>query len=89
MAHNKLPRVALYTTRSCPNCRRAKAALKQWGISFVELDIERNRRAAKEFMQLRARAVPLFRIGDAVLQGYDARRLKTLLSEAGFALQRN
>ena len=89
MAHHKLPRVALYTTRSCPNCRRAKAALKHWGIPFVELDIERNRRAAREYLQLRARAVPLVRIGDTVLQGYNARRLRTLLSEAGFALQRD
>ena len=63
--------------------------MRQWGIPFQELDIEKNQRAAKEFSRLRMRAVPLIKVGEKVLQGYDARRLKTLLSNAGFQLRRN
>ncbi len=84
-----LPRVAIYTTRNCPNCRQAKTAMKQWGIPFQELDIEKNQRAAKEFALLRARTVPLIKIGERVLQGYDVRRLRTLLSVSGFQLRRD
>ena len=85
----KLPRIAIYTTRNCPNCRQAKATMKQWGIPFQELDIETNRRAAKEFSRLRVRAVPLIKVGARVLQGYDVRRLRSLLSDAGFQLRRD
>ncbi len=87
MPKKKLPRIAIYTTRNCPNCRRAKAAMKQWGIPFQEMDIETSRRAAKEFAHLRARAVPLIKVGERVLQGYDARRLRSLLSDAGFQVK--
>ena len=83
----KLPRVAIYTTRNCPNCRRAKAAMKQWGVPFQELDIEKNQRAAKEFSRLRVRVVPLIKVGERVQQGYDAKRLRTLLSNAGFQVK--
>ncbi len=89
MPKKKLPRVAIYTTRNCPNCRQAKAAMREWGIPFQELDIEKNQRAAKEFARLRVRAVPLIKVGERVLQGYDAKRLKTLLSDAGFQLRRD
>ena len=85
----KLPRIAIYTTRNCPNCRQAKAAMKQWGIPFQEMDIETNRRAAKEFAHQRVRAVPLIKVGERVLQGYDAKRLRILLSNAGFQLRRD
>ncbi len=85
----KLPRVAIYTTRNCPNCRQAKAAMKQWGIPFQELVIDKNRRAAKEFAHLRVRAVPLIKVGEKLLQGYDVKRLRTLLSDAGFQLRRD
>lgn len=87
MQKKKLPRVAIYTTRNCPNCRQVKAAMREWGIPFQELDIEKNRRAAKEFSRLRARAVPLIRIGERVLQGNHAKHLKALLSDAGFQLR--
>jgi alkyl hydroperoxide reductase subunit F len=81
--------VAIYTTRNCPNCRLAKAVMKQWGVPFQELDIETNRRAAKEFAHQRARAVPLIKVGERVQQGYDAKRLRILLSNAGFQLPRD
>ena len=83
----KLPRVAIYTTRDCPNCRQAKAAMKQWGVPFQELDIEKNRRAAREYARLRVRTVPLIKVGERVQQGYDARRLRGLLSDAGFQVK--
>ncbi|MEA3302361.1 MAG: glutaredoxin domain-containing protein [Pseudomonadota bacterium] len=81
--------MAIYTTRNCPNCRQAKAAMKQWGIPFQELDIEKNQRAAKEFARQQVRTVPLITIGERVLKGYDVRRLKTLLSNSGFQLRRD
>jgi len=61
--------------------------MKQWRIPFQEFDIEKNRRAAKEFAHLRVRAVPLIKVGERVLQGYDANRLRLLLSDAGFQVK--
>jgi len=40
--------VVLYCTPWCPACRRARAFLKEYGIDYEEVDITRNRSAAKQ-----------------------------------------
>ncbi len=39
--------VVLYCTQWCPSCRRARAYLKEHNIEYVEIDITRDREAAK------------------------------------------
>jgi len=39
--------VVLYCTQWCPSCRRARAYLKEHNIEYVEVDITRDREAAK------------------------------------------
>ncbi len=78
-AKAKTPRITLYTTGRCPHCRRLKAFLQQRGLTFRELDVERSRRALTEFQRLGGRSVPLVQIGDAVVRGFDRRRLEQLL----------
>lgn len=73
------PRITLYTTSRCPHCRELKGFLKQRGLRFRELDVERNRRAFAEFQRLGGRSVPLLRIGDAVVRGFDRKRIEGLL----------
>ena len=87
MKPDKTPRVAIYTTAACTHCRLAKATMKKWGIRFQELNIERNHRAWAEFQRLKARGVPVITVGKRKLFGYDEKRLKKLLVEAGFKLK--
>ncbi len=45
------PKIEIYTTQTCPYCRRAKALLDGKGVAYTEIDAEpgsANRAAAKE-----------------------------------------
>jgi len=46
------PRLTMYSTTWCGYCRRLKTALKSAGISFAEVDIERDPAAAKFVMSV-------------------------------------
>jgi glutaredoxin len=56
--------VTMYTTRWCPDCRRAKSFLKERGVAFREVNIEEDESA--EEIVIRAndgkRIVPTFEI---------------------------
>ena len=77
------PRITLYTTRSCPNCRKAKHYLQQRGLRFQELDVKHSPRAQKEFARLGGRGVPLIMVGDQQFSGFNPQQLKTALARAG------
>jgi glutaredoxin len=87
MNQGNAPRIAIYTTRACSHCRQAKQVMKKWGVRFQELDIENNHRAWAEFQRMKARGVPVITVGKRKLFGYDEKRLKKLLEEAGVALR--
>jgi len=64
--------VAMYMTHWCPHCRRARAWLKHNGYSFVELDVERDPRAAAILRALNPRgSVPVFDVDGLVVVGFD------------------
>ena len=50
------------------------------------MDIETNHRAYAEFRRLRARGVPVIAVGERHLFGFDAKRLRQLLEEAGISV---
>jgi glutaredoxin len=69
--------VLLYCTPWCPDCRRARAYLKENGIDFVEVDIIRNRAAAERVRGWAdgSETTPIFKIGDQVLIGFNRAKL--------------
>ena len=83
MSRSALPRIRLYTAPGCGHCRQLKAHLQRLKLSFLELDISRNRRAHNDWQRLGARGVPVLLVGDKRLDGYDPKRLDKLLREAG------
>ena len=83
MAKGKSPRVVIYTTRHCTHCKQAIRQLKAWKVAFREMDIETNHRAYADFRRLRARGVPVISVGERHLFGFDSKRLKQLLENAG------
>ena len=67
----------LYCTSWCPDCRRARAFLTENGISFVEIDITRDRTAAQ---RVRGWAngnetTPTFDVKGKIIINYDKARL--------------
>ena len=65
--------VTIYTTGWCPYCKAAKSLLKEKGIAFTEIDIERTA-GARSAMIERANgrtSVPQIFIGDTHVGGCD------------------
>ena len=86
MAKRKTPNVVVYTTRHCSHCKQLVRQLKVWKVAFREMDIETNHRAYAEFRRLRARGVPVIAVGERHLFGFDAKRLRQLLENAGISV---
>jgi len=75
------PKLTLYCTTWCPDCRRARAYLKERGIQYTEIDIGRDREAAS---RVRGWAhgnetTPTFDINGTILLGFDTAKLNPVL----------
>ncbi len=62
----------MYSTTWCGDCRRAKRVFGARGVEYIEINIERDREAAKEVMRLNGgmRSVPtiLFPDGSVLVE---------------------
>jgi glutaredoxin len=74
----KTPRVTLYSTSRCANCRRLKQWLTRHKLRFQEFDIERNQRAFREFQRLGSRGVPVLLVDRQRVDGFDPKRLEKI-----------
>ena len=83
-ATGQTPAVTIYTTSWCASCSMAKRYLKQKGVSYEEIDIERVPEAAEKVMSLARgyKTIPTMIIGDSVVVDWDRKALdKTLAGE--------
>jgi len=81
------PRITLYTTSGCTHCRQLKQWLKAHGIPFREMDIQRNPRALREFQRHNGRGVPLLRVGDRIIRGFDRKKITAQMRSAGVQVE--
>ncbi len=64
--------LVVYTTATCPHCRRAKAGLDERGVAYVERRIDEDPAAQRELAAKSGRVlVPTFVIDDDVQAGMD------------------
>lgn len=76
--------VTVYTTPTCPWCRRAKAWLSQQGVRYVEKDVARDQNAAQEMVRRSGQmGVPVITVDGNVIVGFDQPKLERLLASAG------
>lgn len=72
--------VTVYTTSSCPWCHKVKDFLMEKGVTFKEVDVGRDPQGANEMIDLTGqRSVPVTKIGEKVIVGYDRAELERLL----------
>ncbi len=77
----KQPRVLLFTTPTCPWCRRAKRYFREKGIRFKEIDVTRDPAAAKDLVRWTGQTgVPVIRIGNQFVVGFDKPKIDRLLN---------
>jgi len=73
-------KVVIYSTPTCPYCKRAKDYLSQKRISYVEHNVAEDKDAVKELIQKSGQmGVPVILIDDEVVVGFNQTLLDKLL----------
>lgn len=75
-----MKRVVLYISDKCAHCREAKKYLDSNGIKYRLTDVKMQR-GRKELDAIGARSVPVLKIGDEVMIGWNLKHFKKLYSE--------
>lgn len=65
-------KVVMYSAEWCGVCKRAKRYFQKNKVRYTEKDIDRSKRARKEFEKLGGRGVPLILVGRKRLSGFSA-----------------
>ncbi|MDR1137398.1 MAG: NrdH-redoxin [Synergistaceae bacterium] len=74
--------VTVFSTSSCPWCVKAKEYLSSLDVAFDAIDVGADREAAKEVVQkTRQRGVPVIKIGERYIVGFDQEAIKSALRE--------
>ena len=74
--------VIIYSTPTCPYCKRAKDYLSRKGIPFADRNVAVDRDAAKEMIQKSGQmGVPVIIIDGEVVVGFNQTLLDELLSK--------
>ena len=74
-------KVVVYSTPTCPYCKRAKDYLSQKGIPYTDINVAQDRDAAKEMIQKSGQmGVPVITIDGEVVVGFNQTLLDRLLS---------
>ncbi|MEC7118770.1 MAG: glutaredoxin family protein [Pseudomonadota bacterium] len=71
--------VVLYSTAWCGYCTKTRNFLTDNQIPFAEHDVEKSPEAYREYQALGGKGVPVVRVNDQVLHGYDPKGIITAL----------
>ena len=75
-------KVVIYSTPTCPYCKRAKDYLSQKGISYTDINVAVDREKAKEMIQKSGQmAVPVIIVDDEIMVGFNQAKLDELLAK--------
>ncbi len=73
-------RVVVYTGPGCPACGTAKAYLRRHGVTFQEVDVSRDQRAAERLVRRSGQmAVPQIDVNGRLVVGFNQAQLSRLL----------
>ncbi|MFC1235574.1 glutaredoxin family protein [Vibrio sp. DW001] len=74
-----MKRVVLYVNDKCPHCKDAQKHLDSKGIKY-RLTNAKMQRGRKELEAMGARSVPVLKIGDQVMIGWNAKNFDSIYS---------
>ncbi len=75
--------VKVYSTPTCPWCKRAKEFLKQRNVQFEDVNVAENLEAAKEMVEKSGQmGVPVIEIDGEIVVGFDKEKLESLLPKS-------
>jgi len=71
----------IFSTSTCSWCRRAKKYFRERGVSFKEINVERDPKAARDLVRKTGQSgVPVIKIGNAWIVGFDKARIERELA---------
>lgn len=74
-------KVVIYSTPTCPYCKRAKEYLSRKGIPYTDIDVAQDKEKAKEMTQKSGQmSVPVIIIDDEIVVGFNQVLLDKLLA---------
>lgn len=74
------PRVIVFTSPTCGYCNAVKQYLRQNGIRFKEVDVSRDRHAARDMMRRSGQmGVPVVDIEGKIVVGFNRPKIAKLL----------
>ncbi len=74
-------KVVIYSTPTCPYCKRAKDYLSRKGIPYSDIDVAQDKEKAKEMTQKSGQmSVPVIIIDDEIVVGFNQALLDKLLA---------
>lgn len=72
-------KVVVFVTAWCPYCKQLETFLRSRGIAYKAYDIEKNAEGRKLYSSLGVSGVPVVKIGETVIPGYDPDRIMATL----------
>ncbi len=73
--------VVIYSTPTCPYCKRVKDYLSRKGIPYTDINVAEDREKAKEMIQKSGQmGVPVITIDNEIIVGFNQALLDKLLS---------
>ena len=77
-----MAKVKVYSTPTCPWCKKAKDFLAEKGVEFEDLDVSSNEEARKEMMDKSGQiGVPVLDIDGKIILGFDQDAINAALKE--------
>lgn len=70
--------VVIYTTSWCRYCKKARSYFAANNIRYVERNIETSAQARREYDRLQGTGVPILRIGNTLMRGWDQSRFEKI-----------
>jgi glutaredoxin 3 len=73
--------VTIYTTSSCPWCKKTKEFFKANGVKYTERNVEKDKKSAEEAVKKSGQmGVPVTDANGEIIVGFDEDRLKKALN---------
>jgi len=72
--------VKIYSTPTCPWCKKAKEFFKANKVAFTDIDVSKDQKAAQEMVKISGQTgVPVIDVDGKILVGFDEGKLKSAL----------
>ncbi len=82
--NRKMTQVKVYSTPTCPFCKKAKEFFKKHKVEYEDINVSENEKARDEMIEKSGQmGVPVIEIGNKIIVGFDEQELEKKLEIEG------